>query len=140
MRRGEESMRSYYKAYRKVGRINASLAGKLGFSFDGSVYASPGVLSHIKKHHGRQLTRRVKDNLLKVIESILEQPDYIGVDRKRGSKGALELIKKVDTTLLLGLEVDLEEEYIYVSTLYPITKSKIDNRIYSGRIIRYKDL
>lgn len=133
-------MRSYYKAYRKVGRINASLAGKLGFSFDGSVYASPGVLSHIKKHHGRQLTRRVKDNLLKVIESILEQPDYIGVDRKRGSKGALELIKKVDTTLLLGLEVDLEEEYIYVSTLYPITKSKIDNRIYSGRIIRYKDL
>ena len=133
-------MRSYYKAYRKVGRINASLAGKLGFSFDGSVYASPGVLSHIKKHHGRQLTRRVKDNLLNVIESILEQPDYIGVDRKRGSKGALELIKKVDTTLLLGLEVDLEEEYIYVSTLYPITKSKIDNRIYSGRIIRYKDL
>lgn len=133
-------MRSYYKAYRKVGRINASLAGKLGFSFDGSVYASPGVLSHIKKHHGRQLTRRVKDNLLKVIESILEQPDYIGVDRKRGSKGALELIKKVDTTLLLGLEVDMEEEYIYVSTLYPITKSKIDNRIYSGRIIRYKDL
>lgn len=133
-------MRSYYKAYRKVGRINASLAGKLGFSFDGSVYASPGVLSHIKKHHGRQLTRRVKDNLLKVIESILEQPDYIGVDRKRGSKGALELIKKVDTTLLLGLEVDLEEEYIYVSTLYPITKSKIDNRIYSGRIIKYKDL
>ena len=133
-------MRSYYKAYRKVGRINASLAGKLGFSFDGSVYASPGVLSHIKKHHGRQLTRRVKDNLLNVIESILEQPDYIGVDRKRGSKGALELIKKVDTTLLLGLEVDMEEEYIYVSTLYPITKSKIDNRIYSGRIIRYKDL
>ena len=133
-------MRSYYKAYKKVGQINASLAGKLGFSFDGSVYASPGVLSHIKKHHGRQLTRRVKDNLLKVIESILEQPDYIGVDRKRGSKGALELIKKVDTTLLLGLEVDLEEEYIYVSTLYPITKSKIDNRIYSGRIIRYKDL
>ena len=133
-------MRSYYKTYRKGGRIKASLAGKLGLSFDGSVYASPGVLSHIKKHHGRQLTRRVKDNLLKVIESILEQPDYIGVDRKRGSKGALELIKKVDTTLLLGLEVDLEEEYTYVSTLYPITKSKIDNRIYSGRIIRYKDL
>ena len=133
-------MRSYYKAYRKVGRINASLAGKLGFSFDGSVYASPGVLSHIRKHHGRQLTRMVKDNLIKVIESIIDEPDYIGVDRKRGSKGALELIKKVDTTLLLGLEVDLDEEYIYVSTLYPITKSKIDNRIYSGRIIRYKDL
>lgn len=133
-------MRSYYKAYRKVGRINASLAGKLGFSFDGSVYASPGVLNHIKKHHGKQLTRMVKDNLLQVIESIIEEPDYIGVDKKRGINGSLELIKKVDTTLLLGLEVDMDEQYIYVSTLYPITKSKIDNRIYSGRITRFKDL
>ena len=140
MRRGEEGMRSYYKAYKKVGRINASLAEKLGFSFDGSVYASPGVLSHIKKHHGKQLTKMVKDNLINVIESILEKPDYIGVDKKRGKKGALELIKKVDSTLLLGLEVDLDEEYIYVSTLYPITKSKINNRIYSGRIIKYEDL
>jgi len=133
-------MRSYYKAYRKVGRINASLAGKLGFSFDGSVYASPGVLNHIKRHHGKQLTRMVKDNLLQVIESIIEEPDYIGVDKKRGINGSLELIKKVDTTLLLGLEVDMDEQYIYVSTLYPITKSKIDNRIYSGRITRFKDL
>lgn len=133
-------MRSYYKAYKKVGRINASLAKKLGFSFDGSVYASPGVLSHIKKHHGKQLTRMVKDNLINVIESIIQEPDYIGVDKRRGKKGALELIKKVDSTLLLGLEVDLDEEYIYVSTLYPITKSKINNRIYSGRIIKYEDL
>ena len=130
-------MRSYYKAYRKVGRINASLAGKLGFSFDGSVYASPGVLSHIKKHHGRQLTRMVKDNLIKVIESIIEEPDYIGVDKKRGHKGALELIKKVDAMILVGLEIDLEDNYIYVSTLYPITNSKINNKIYSGRIIPF---
>lgn len=140
MRRGEEGMRSCYKAYKKVGRINASLAKKLEFSFVGNVYASPGVINHIKKHHGKQLTRRVKDNLLKVIESIIEEPDYIGVDKKRGMNGALELIKKIDTTLLLGLEVDLEEEYIYVSTLYPITKSKINNKIYSGRIIKYKEL
>ncbi len=133
-------MRSYYKAYKKVGRINTSLAERLGFAFDGSVYASPGVINHIKKRHGKQLTKRVKENLLQIMEGIIENPDYIGVDERRGSVGALELIKKIDNTILLGLEVDLEEKYIYVSTMYPITKGKVNNRIYSGRIVKFSDI
>ena len=133
-------MRSYYKAYKKVGRIKTSLANRLGFAFDGSVYASPGVIKHIKKRHGKQLTRKVKENILSVIRSIIEDPDYIGVDNSRGRVGALEFIKKIDNTLLLGLEVDLDEEYIYVATLYPITQGKIDSRIYSGKIYRYEEL
>ncbi|MBD7910389.1 PBECR2 nuclease fold domain-containing protein [Clostridium cibarium] len=133
-------MRSYYKAYKKVGRINTSLAERLGFAFDGSVYASPGVINHIKKRHGKQLTKRVKENLLQIMEGIIENPDYIGVDERRGSGGALELIKKIDNTILLGLEVDLEEKYIYVSTMYPITKGKVNNRIYSGRIVKFSDI
>lgn len=133
-------MRSYYKAYKKVGRINTSLAERLGFAFDGSVYASPGVINHIKKRHGKQLTKKVKENLLQIMEGIIENPDYIGVDERRGRVGALELIKKIDNTLLLGLEVDLEERYIYVSTLYPITKGKINNRIYSGRVVKFSDI
>ncbi|MDS0524954.1 PBECR2 nuclease fold domain-containing protein [Clostridium sp. SHJSY1] len=133
-------MRSCYKAYKKVGRINTSLAERLGFAFDGSVYASPGVINHIKKRHGKQLTKKVKENLLQIMEGIIENPDYIGVDERRGLVGALELIKKIDNTLLLGLEVDLEEKYIYVSTLYPITKGKINNRIYSGRMVKFSDI
>jgi len=133
-------MGSYYKAYKKIGRIDTSLAERLGFSFDGSVYASPGVINHIRKRHGKQLTKRVKSNLLEVMEIIIQQPDYIGVDKRRGTVGALEFIKKIDNTLLLGLEVDLEQKYIYVSTMYPITKGKINNRVFSGRLLRFKDL
>ena len=133
-------MGSYYKAYKKIGQINTSLAEQLGFSFDGSVYASPGVINHIRKRHGKQLTKRVKGNLLETMENIIQEPDYIGVDKRRGKIGALEFIKKVDSTLLLGLEVDLEKKYIYVSTMYPITKSKINNRIFSGRLVSFKDL
>jgi hypothetical protein len=133
-------MGSYYKAYKKIGQINNSLAERLGFSFGGSVYASPGVINHIRKRHGRQLTKQVKGNLLETMEFIIQEPDYIGVDKRRGKVGALEFIKKVDNTLLLGLEVDLEEKYIYVSTMYPITKGKINNRIFSGRLVKYKDL
>ena len=138
-RRGEGSMRSYYKAYKKVGQIEGSLAKRLGFAFDGSVYVSPGVINHIKRRHGKQLSRKVKDNLLRVIEDIIDNPDYIGVNTERGGNGSLEFVKKIDNTLLLGLEVDLEEEYIYVATLYPITRSKIDNRLYNGRLMEYKE-
>ena len=133
-------MGSYYKAYKKIGQINTSLAEQLGFSFDGSVYASPGVINHIRKRHGKQLTKRVKSNLLEVMEIIIQEPDYIGVDKRRGTVGALEFIKKIDNTLLLGLEVDLEQKYIYVSTMYPITKGKINNRVFSGRLLRFEDL
>ncbi|MGG7176052.1 PBECR2 nuclease fold domain-containing protein [Clostridium paraputrificum] len=132
-------MKGYYKAYRKVGQINTSVAERLGFEFDGYVYASPGVINHIKKHHGKQLTKKVKENLLKVIEDIIEYPDYIGIDRRRGKLGAIEFVKKIDNMLLLGLEVDLEEEYIYVATLYPITKSKINSRLFNGRLIIYEE-
>ncbi len=130
-------MRSHYKAYKKVGQINTSVIERLDFPIDGSVYASPGVINHIKRHHGRQLTRKVKENLLQVIGSVIENPDYVGIDKKRGKIGALELIKKVDAMILVGLEIDLEDNYIYVSTLYPITNSKINNKIYSGRIIPF---
>lgn len=133
-------LRSYYKAYKKVGQIENSLAEKLGFAFDGSVYISPGVIKHIKKRHGKQLSKKVKENLLCVIEDIINSPDYIGIDSNRGEVGALEFVKKVDNTLLLGLEVDMEEKYIYVATLYPITKEKINARLYNGRLVEFEKI
>lgn len=129
-------MRSDYKAYIKVGRINTSLAEKVGFAFGGIIYASPGVINHIKKRHGKQLTKKVKENLVDIMREIISSPDYIGIHNKRDSIEGLEFIKRVDNTILLGVEVDIEEKYIYVATMYPITKSKISNRLYSGRFIK----
>lgn len=132
-------MRSDYKAYIKVGRINTSLAEKIGFSFRGIVYASPGVVTHIKKRHGKQFTKKVKENLISIMREIISDPSYIGLDKNRGRAGRLEIVKKFDNTILLGLEVDLEDNYIYVSTMYPINKGKISNGLYSGRFIRCTD-
>ena len=50
----------------------------------------------------------------------------------------IEFIKKAYTNLLLGVEVDEEKQYIYVTTMYPITDRKIENRIYSGKLINIK--
>ncbi|WP_241393252.1 hypothetical protein [Clostridium saccharobutylicum] len=37
--------------------------------------------------------------------------------------------------MLLGLEIDLEDKYIYVATMYPITISKMNARIYKNRLV-----
>ena len=56
-----------------------------------------------------------------------------------GNGGSLELVKKIDNILLLGLDVDLEDKYIYVATIYPITESKLNARIHSGRLIAVEE-
>lgn len=133
-------MKKYYKAYKKIGKINSSLLNKLGFTTDGYVYASPGVINHIKKHHGKQLTKMDKENLIQIMRKIVEAPEYVGIDGRHGKKGAFQLVKKIDVVLLLGLQIDFEDNYIYISTMYPLTKGKINNRIYSGRLKKYEDM
>ena len=68
----------------------------------------------------------------------LEDPDYIGIYKNDEGQTAIEFIKKAYTNLLLGVEVDEEKQYIYVTTMYPITDRKIENRIYSGKLINIK--
>jgi hypothetical protein len=134
-------MRREYKAYKKVGKIKISISELLELELPRSVYASPGVINHIKKRHGRQFTKKIKDNIIDIIEKIIKEPEYVGFDYKRGMGGSLELIKKVDNViLLLGLEIDLDEQYIYVATMYPITLSKMNARIYRGRLRKIEEI
>lgn len=133
-------MRREYKAYKKVGKIKISISELLELDLPRIVYASPGVINHIKKRHGRQFTKKMKDNIIDIIEKVIKEPEYVGLDYRRGTGGSLELIKKIDNIiLLLGLEIDLEEQYIYVATMYPITLSKMNARIYRGRLIKVEE-
>ena len=124
------------KKYDKVGYITKELAKKVGFSYTGEVYLSPGAKKHILKKHGRDLGRYISENLTQALEKIISHPDYIGVHPKK-EKQSIELIKRIGKNILVAIEVDLEENYIYVSSMYPITKSKLENRIGSGRVIRH---
>ena len=132
-------MRNEYKAYKKVGKLKKSISELLKLDFSPIVYASPGVIRHIKKRHGKQLTKKVKENIIETIEIIMKNPDYFGLDYMGGNGGSLELVKKIDNILLLGLDVDLEDKYIYVATIYPITESKLNARIHSGRLIAVEE-
>jgi len=134
-------MKREYKAYKKVGKIKISISELLELDLPRIVYASPGVINHIKKRHGRQLTKKMKDNIIDIIEKIIKNPEYVGLDYGRASVGSLQLIKKVDNIIiLLGLEIDSEEQYIYVATMYPITLSKLNGKIYKGKLFKIENI
>ena len=133
-------MESRFCTYKRVGYLRQRVANELGIEFTGVIYASPGVLRHIIKRHGRQLDRRTRDGILEWMKKILEEPDYIGIYKNKGGQTAVEFIKRVYTNLLLGVEVDEKHEYIYVTTMYPITDKKIENKIYSGKLIDIKGI
>jgi hypothetical protein len=133
-------MKREYKAYKKVGKLKVFISELLELDLPRIVYASPGVINHIKKRHGRQFTKKMKDNIIDIIEKVIKEPDYVGLDNRRGTGGSLELVKKIDNIiLLLGLEIDLEDQYIYVATMYPITLSKMNARIYRGRLVKVQE-
>lgn len=133
-------MESRFCTYKRVGYLKRSIANELGIEFTGTIYASPGVLKHIMKRHGRQLDKKTRESILEWMKKILEEPDYIGIYKNDNGQTAVEFIKIVYTNLLLGVEIDEEHEYIYVTTMYPITDKKIKNKIYSGKLIYIKEI
>jgi len=133
-------MESKFCTYKRVGYFRSKMANILGVSYSGVIYASPGVLKHIKNRHGKQLSRKVITNILEVIKKIISEPDYVGIYKISEGKISIEFIKNMDMNILVGIEVDTEENYIYVSTMYPITEGKIKNKLYSGKLIEIKKL
>lgn len=133
-------MKREYRVYKKVGKIKISISELLEVDFPKFVYASPGVINHIKKRHGKQFTKKIKENIIDIIKKIIDEPEYIGLNYRIGTCGSIELIKRVDNIiLLLGLEIDTEEQYIYVTTMYPITMSKMNARIYRRRLVKIEN-
>ena len=131
-------MESRFCTYKRVGYLRERVAYELGIEFTGVIYASPGVLKHIIKRHGRQFDKRTRTGIFEWMKKIIDDPDYIGIYKNDEGQTAIEFIKKAYTNLLLGVEVDEEKQYIYVTTMYPITDRKIENRIYSGKLINIK--
>lgn len=129
-------MRREYKAYKKVGKLKKSIGELLKLELPDYVYISPGVIKHIKKRHGKQLTKKIKDNIIEVIEEIIREPYYAGIMNKNDGSQSIELIKRVDNIiLLLGLDIDMIDKYIYVATLYPITSCKVRGKLFNNRLI-----
>lgn len=67
------------------------------------------------------------------ISDIILEPDYIGVNPNE-SDVSIERIKRYSDNVMIGIKLDTDGEYLYVSTMHDVQESKIARRLHSGRI------
>ncbi len=123
--------------YTVVGSIDKDIASLTNCTYTGNIYAAPGVLKHIKKRHSHELSEEVLSNIIEVIKSVLEFPEYLGIHPKKVGT-SIEFVKKIDDNILVATELDIKDNYIYVASMYPVNQSKIDNRLHSGRLKKFR--
>ena len=91
-----------------------------------NIMQSEGLEKHIIKRHPSCL------EYINKVSEIISSPDYVGVNPKESS--SFELIKQYDDNILIGIKLDIKNNYYYVTTLHDINQSKINNRLFSGRL------
>ena len=113
----------------KVGKYNSKFNEILGINIkDLEIYRSKGLPSHmVKRKHFKCL------KYIDYIPDIILEPDYIGVNPNE-SGVSMELIKRYADNVLIGIKLDTDGEYLYVSTMHDVQESKISRRLHSGRL------
>ena len=113
----------------KVGKYNSKFNEVLGLNIkDLEIYRSKGLPSHmVKRKHFKCL------KYIDYIPDIILEPDYIGVNPNE-SGVSMELIKRYADNVLIGIKLDTDGEYLYVSTMHDVQESKISRRLHSGRL------
>ena len=92
------------------------------------IFRSKGLPAHmLKRKHYKCL------KYIDYIPDIIANPDYIGINPNE-SGDSIELVKQYDDHVLLGIKLDMDGRYLYVSTMYDVQESKVSRRLHSGRL------
>ncbi len=92
------------------------------------IFRSKGLPAHmLKRKHYKCL------KYIDYIPDIIADPDYIGINPNE-SGDSIELVKQYDDHVLLGIKLDMDGRYLYVSTMYDVQESKVLRRLHSGRL------
>ena len=92
----------------------------------GEVRMYPGAIKHIKKNHPDNF-----EQFFHNIPDIIENPDCVGKNPKE--KNSIELVKIIDGEVLVAVKLD-PSGYLYFSTMFLLTPSKVPKRLNSGRL------
>lgn len=113
----------------KVGKYNQHFNELLGINMENlEIYRSKGLPAHmIKRKHFNCL------KYIDYIPDIILNPNYIGVN-PNAQGNSIELIKRYSDNVMIGIKLDIDGKYLYVSTMHDIQESKISRRLHSGRI------
>ncbi|MBR1702825.1 MAG: hypothetical protein IJ716_12800 [Lachnospiraceae bacterium] len=113
----------------KVGKYKSEFNKILGINLENlDIYRSKGLAVHMKK---RQHFNCLK--YIECIEEIIGEPDYIGINPNEEGT-SIELIKRYEDNVLIGIKLDTEQDYFYVSTMHDVQEAKILRRLHSGRL------
>jgi hypothetical protein len=117
----------------KVGNYNKKFNELLGINItQEEIFRSKGLKTHlIKRNHCNCL------KYIDCISDIIEHPDYIGINPNETNQ-SIELVKKYNDNILLGIKVDLSTNSLYISTMFDLQESKLQRRIHSGRLVKYE--
>ena len=90
---------------------------------DFEIYRSKGLPSHMVKRKHFNCLRYID-----YIPDIILEPDYIGVNPNEQGL-SIELIKRYADNVLIGVKLDAEKEYLYVSTMHDVQEAKNTRRV-----------
>ncbi len=95
------------------------------------IWQYPGFEKHVAKKHKNCLCYIDK------IKEIINNPDYISVNSK--IPNSIEFIKRYSDIILLSVNLDMNNGYLYVSSLYNIEEAKLDRKRHSGKLCQLFD-
>ena len=117
------------KPLEKVGIYKAVYNSLTGQNLPCSdIMQSPGLKIHIQKRHPSIVHQ------MYLIPKIIANPHYVGCDPTKPC--SIELVKKLSEHFLVSITLDTRNGYLFVSSFYDISKSKVERRLNSGRLKR----
>ena len=118
----------------EVGEFDQKINNLIGSNMPlQKIYRSKGLPAHLIKRKHFYCLKHIDD-----IPDIIKKPDYIGINPNE-SDNTIELIKVLDKNILVGIKLNINENYLYVSTMYDIQEAKLIRRLHSGRLIKFVD-
>ena len=95
------------------------------------IWQYPGFEKHVAKKHQNCIC------YINRIKEIIEKPDYISVNSR--IPNSIELIKRFSDLILLSVNLDIKNGYLYVSSLYDIEDAKLERKRHSGKLFQFID-
>lgn len=90
-------------------------------------------VKYIEKHKNDFLSEESWRTHVEAIPDIIQNPDYVGIHP--GGDG-IEFIKQIDEICLVAVRIKMKGK-LWVRSVYPLTKKRLDNFIRTRRCIRY---
>jgi len=117
----------------KVGSFTDKYNRVLGTDMEHlDIFRSKGLPAHmVKRKHYKCL------KYIDYIPDIISNPDYIGINPNEAGD-SIELVKQYDDNVLIGIKLDTDGKYFYVSTMYDVQESKVSRRLHSGRLKKFQ--